>query len=108
MCDRLRIVLHNGRQVLISVDQTVNALLGFILAVLRWWYIWPWQIGRWWADETISAHSWRWHESGERSWPRAFVDTVLFWDREHCRESHVSEVLRSQSPPEQRGGLAQM
>nr|WP_294508636.1 pseudouridine synthase [uncultured Bilophila sp.] len=99
---RADVLLHNGKQLLISIDQTFNALTGFVLALLWCLRLWPRRVGLWWADETISAHCWRWHASKVRSWPRAVVDTLLFWDNEHCRESYISEVMRAQSPPETR------
>ena len=102
MMTRAAVLLHNGKQLLIALDQTVNALVGAALALLWCLRLWPRRVGLWWADETISAHCWRWHESGIRSWPRAVVDALLFWDGEHCRESYVSEVMRTQSPVEVR------
>jgi len=52
------------------------------------------QAGLWWADETISAHCWRWHIHGVRSWPRRLVDGValILDDENHCLESYKSEV----------------
>ena len=99
---RADVLLHNGKQFLISIDQTFNALAGFVLAFLRCLRLWPRRVGLWWADETISAHCWRWHEAEIRSWPRAVVDTLLLWDNEHCRESYESEKRRLQLPPELR------
>ena len=60
--------------------------------------------GLWWADETISAHCWRWHINGVRSWPRKVVDALalLFGDKNHCQQSYESERLGRQLPPEER------
>jgi hypothetical protein len=66
-------------QVLIAFDQFVNALLGG------------------WADETMSSRSYR-------LYPRLakVIDTILWFDADHCYESYVSEQLRTQLPPELR------
>lgn len=102
MTTRMEVLRHNAKQFLIALDQTLNALAGAVLAFLWCLRLWPRRVGLWWADETISAHCWRWHARGIRSWPRAVVDALLFWDPEHCRESYRSEVMRLQSPPETR------
>ena len=56
------------------------------------------------ADGTISAHCWRWHIHGVRSWPRRLVDGValILGDENHCLESYKSEVEGQQLPPEMR------
>ena len=66
-------------QVLIALDQLINAIF----------------CG--WADETISSRSWR-------TMPRLakVIDTILWFDKDHCFESYVSEQLRMQMPPELR------
>ena len=56
-----------------------------------------------WPDETFSSMCWRWELSGKRSWPRKVIDTLFFWDRDHCRESYESERQGRQLPPELRG-----
>lgn len=73
-----------AKQVLIAFDQLLNALCGG------------------WADETLSSRAWRWYCSGKRSWPRKFIDSLFFWETDHCRESYESERLRLQMPPELR------
>jgi hypothetical protein len=67
-------------QVLIALDQLVNALLGG------------------WADETLSSRAWRTSKTLAR-----VIDTILWFDKDHCFESYVSEQLRTQLPPELRG-----
>ena len=64
---------HNTKQLLIAVDQAANAAMGFVAALVA---LWPRcrSAGLWWADETISAHCWRWHINGVRSWPRRLVE----------------------------------
>lgn len=70
------------KHTLIALDQLVNALCGG------------------WPDETISSRAWRWELAGKRGWPRILIDTVFFFDPDHCRESFESERLGRQLPPE--------
>lgn len=95
---------HNAKQSLIAVDQAGNALIGLLLGVAGLLYLLPRAAGYWWADETVSAHCWRWHIQGIRHWPRVLVDGVafLFGDKGHCRASYDSERLGRQLPPELR------
>lgn len=70
---------HYLRNLLIAVDQLVNAALGG------------------WCDETLSARA---HRCG---WTvREALINALFFDRDHCRNSFVSERIRSQLPKEYR------
>lgn len=75
---------HWLKQVLVALDQFVNALAGG------------------WADETLSARCWRLR--GQAVWGvlRMVVDAVFFFDKNHCEEAYRSEVLRLQCPPEVR------
>ena len=61
------------KQILIAVDQLANTLIGG------------------WADETLSARAWR-----EQWRIRPLIDTVFFFDPDHCRASFESERLRLQ------------
>lgn len=70
----------DGLQVLIAVDQLVNTLF--------------WGM----ADETLSARAWRHHLDGSRDWPRALIDTLFFWQDEHCRQAYESEIERKHLP----------
>ena len=73
------------KAVLIALDQLCNALAGG------------------WPDETFSSRCWRWHIAGIRSWPLFVVEALFFWEcGNHCRESHDSERLGRQLPPEMR------
>lgn len=78
--------MNHAKQILIAADQLMNTILGG------------------WADETLSSRCWRWSVSGRRDWPRKIVDALLFFDKDHCRESFESERLRLQCPPELRTG----
>jgi NADH:ubiquinone oxidoreductase subunit F (NADH-binding) len=73
-------------QLLISFDQFLNCLASII-------------IGGGWADETFSARCWR---QGKYSavWNsvRIFVDTLLFFDKQHCFTSYISEYERKHLP----------
>ena len=66
-------------QVLIAIDQLANALFGGF------------------ADESISARAYR---SGWKV--RERLINALFFDQNHCENSYLSEVKRSQLPPEYR------
>lgn len=85
----LKIAMHNLKQILIAIDQLGNAVVCAI--------IFPKE--KVWADETLSAHSWRWHLKGY-PWPRRIVDTLLFFDKNHCEGSFQSERDGRQLPPE--------
>jgi hypothetical protein len=67
------------KQFAIAVDQLVNTLAGG------------------WADETISSRA-------HRTSPRLakVIDTLLWFDEDHCRQSYLSERTRNQCPPELR------
>jgi hypothetical protein len=73
----------SGHQVLIAVDQLVNALLGGM------------------ADETLSARAWRCEQvEGSRAWgaARRGVDVLFFWQPGHCRAAWLAEIERRQLP----------
>ena len=74
------------KQVLVSLDQMVNALLGG------------------WADETLSSRCWRLRHLPAWGTARRVLDAVagLLGDKDHCRASYNSEWLRLQCPPELR------
>lgn len=76
-------MLQYIKNVLIAVDQLINTIC----------------MG--WPDETFSSRCWRWYLDGKK-WPCYIVDTLLFFDIEHCKNSFESEVLRKQAPPETR------
>lgn len=72
------------REVLIAVDQLANAILGG------------------YADETISARSWRLRTKRPYCWMRPVIDWLFQWQPDHCKGAYESERLRSQLPPEYR------
>ena len=70
----------DGFQVLVAIDQLVNTLFCGM------------------ADETLSARAWRHHLKGERTWLVKLIDTLFFWQKDHCRTAYESEVERKQLP----------
>jgi len=64
-------------QVLIAVDQLLNALLGG------------------WADETLSAYAHR-----KSDWRREWINAIFFWQHDHCAASYWAERNRKKLPPE--------
>lgn len=81
---------YYSMQVLIAVDQLVNALLGG------------------WADETLSSRAWRMERKG-RPWGRVLrpvIDALASpFETGHCRASFESERKQRQLPPECRTEL---
>ena len=53
-------------------------------------------------DETLSSRAWRHYADGTRKWPKGLIDTILFFDKNHCEESFKSELERRQLPPSMR------
>lgn len=74
------------KQVLVALDQALNALLGG------------------WADETLSSRCWRLRHLPGWGTARRVLDLVagLLGDKDHCKASYDSEWLRLQCPPELR------
>ena len=70
------------KQFLIALDQLLNALLGG------------------YADETLSARAWRTEQDGKFFGKifRPLIDTLLFFDSQHCYKSYLSEKHRKQFP----------
>lgn len=72
------------KQVLIALDQFLNALLGG------------------WADETLSARAFR--NSDKKRWANVakVIDAIFFWQPNHCKGAWKSEVFRQHFPPDYR------
>lgn len=77
-------VWYHIKMVLIAIDQLVNTLL----------------LGA--CDESLSARAWRHYKDGSRKWPKILIDAILFFDKDHCENSYLSEIERRQYPPEYR------
>lgn len=71
------------KQVLIALDQVLNTLF------------------RGYADETLSSRAHR-HALKGNPWPERIINALLFFDKDHCRESYESELNRRQLPPSMR------
>ena len=82
--------IHNCKQLLIAIDQVFNVLIGLICFKKAW------------ADETMSANAYRLDIERGRKWPRLLIDTLLFFDKDHCHQSYLSEIERKQLPPQMR------
>lgn len=81
---------HNLHQAAIALDQLGNVIASCLFREKAW------------ADETLSAHAWRWHLEGTRGWPRRVIDGILFWQEDHCRKAYESERQRAQLPEVER------
>jgi len=73
-------VLSLRKQTLIAIDQYFNALIGGM------------------ADETVSARAWRLRSNPYWNQARVAIDTVFFWQPNHCQKSYDLEVNRKQLP----------
>lgn len=73
------------KNILIALDQLLNAIF------------------RGEVDETLSSRAWRLEQERGRKWPRILIDTLLFFDSDHCHQSYLSEIERKQLPPSMRG-----
>lgn len=87
---RLKRIVHSAKQLLIAIDQTLNVLIFFFSKSGAF------------ADETLSAHAFRLEMERGITWPRKLIDTLLFFDKDHCQESYLSEIERRQLPPSMR------
>lgn len=65
------------QQLLIAIDQLLNAII----------------FG--WADETISARAHRCNKMRRWYIAEKVIDTLFFWQDEHCKKSHESEKARA-------------
>lgn len=70
-------------KVLIAVDQLANAVRG----------------GH--PDETLSAAAHRRHLEGRSGW-RNLINTLFFWQGDHCLDAHTNEMARKHLPKEYR------
>lgn len=73
------------KNVLIWLDQGVNVILflGY-------------------PDETLSARAYRHYLDGSKPYLKKIIDTLLFFDKDHCKASYESEVHNRQLPPQYR------
>ena len=73
------------KNVLIWLDQGVNVILflGY-------------------PDETLSARAYRHYLDGSKPYLKKIIDTLLFFDKDHCKGSYESEIRNRQLPPQYR------
>ena len=90
MLSAAQMLRHNLHQLAIALDQLGNVLVSCAFGEKAW------------ADETLSAHAWRWQEEGARKWPRRVIDAMLFWQDAHCRKAYENEKSRTQLPENER------
>ena len=90
MLSAAQMLRHNLHQLAIAIDQLGNVLVSCAFGEKAW------------ADETLSAHAWRWQEEGAREWPRRVIDAMLFWQDAHCRKAYENEKSRTQLPENER------
>lgn len=78
------IILKN---ILISLDQTLNCLI---------------RLSDGWGqpDEMLSARAWRLRRQHPRL--KQAIETLFFWDKDHCQECFMIELKRRQLPSEYR------
>ena len=67
-------------QIAIAFDQLVNTFLGG------------------YADETMSSRCWRLRDFQPYKILRPVIDTVLFFDPDHCETSYENEISRKYMP----------
>ena len=72
------------KNILIAIDQLANAIC------------------RGAPDETLSSRAYRLDKERGRKWPRVLIDTLLWFDKDHCYQSYISEIERKQLPASMR------
>lgn len=75
------------KQFLIALDQLLNTVI----------YIKGDGFG--YADEMLSARAWRLRD---KSNSYIWIDSLFFWDLDHCKECYEIELQRKQLPSEYR------
>ena len=84
-----------GVQVFIAADQLLNALIPPIDGTLSY------------ADETLSARSYRAHRDGKRfgKITMPVIELLFFWQGpSHCKNAYIKEFERKNYPDEYRTG----
>ena len=85
-----------GAQVFIAADQLLNALIPPIDGTLSY------------ADETLSARSYRAHRDGKLfgKITMPVIDLLFFWQGPgHCKNAYIKEFERKNYPEEYRAGV---
>ena len=89
MSQLVNIQKFNFHQLAVSIDQVFNVITCIIT------------FKKGWADETLSAAAYRESKSGRRFCEK-FINTLFFWQNEHCKNAYLSELQRNHLPPEER------
>ncbi len=78
-------------QLFVAVDQLLNVLIT------------PFDDGAW-ADETLSSRAYRMEVRGRPLGKvfRPLIDTLFFWEKNHCKNAYIAERMQRQLPPEAR------
>jgi hypothetical protein len=74
--------MNHLEQIGIAIDQLLNAIC------------------KGWADETFSARTWRHRDTRKRT--LLVINSIFFWQTNHCKEAYESEINRKQLPIEYR------
>jgi hypothetical protein len=91
----MKLFLSYFVQVFLALDQLANALIPPIGGTLSY------------ADETLSARSWRAYRDG-KIFGKLFkppIDALFYWqkwDMNHCQRAYEKERARANLPPEYR------
>lgn len=92
----MKLLKEYGIQVFIAVDQLVNALIPPIDGTISY------------ADETLSARSYRAHRDGKLlgKLTMPIIDLLFFWQGPgHCKNAYIKEFSRQNYPSEYRSGV---
>lgn len=105
--------MHNFKQLIISLDQSLLCLFGTIHVFIGWILI-KLYLKRYvekyfdfnfkvYADETISSYSWQ-KQNDNYFWKflRIFIDLLFFFEKDHCKTSYESEINGTQHSPKDR------
>lgn len=90
---RLQLLKEYGIQVFIAFDQLVNALIPPLDGTISY------------ADETLSARSYRAYRDGKILGKvfMPFINLLFFWQgKDHCKNAYIKEQQRVNLPPEYR------
>lgn len=71
-----------SKAVVIALDQLINALCGG------------------WPDETLSSRAYRRCRDDGKCTCKKVIDTLFFFEKDHCFQSYVSEEVNRHLPPE--------
>lgn len=68
------------RKIAIAFDQLLNTLFGG------------------WPDETLSSRAYRLYADGVTPLPRLVINTIIFWQKDHCYSAYTNEQKGVQRP----------